>query len=229
MLAQAELDGSALECGAHWPSNHEATIALARRGGRPSALHNNCSGKHSGMLSACRFMGVPLESYLKPSHPLQKANLRNLSRFAEIPTSKIPLGVDGCSAPTFAIPLRAMARAIASFAAAPGTPQRVRDAMMAHPAMVGRPCVTLMTAAPGHLLAKGGAEGVYIAAIPKEKKGIAFKVDDGGARAWTHVLHAVLRKLGWLGKEDLDRLRRVADPILKNHAGTAVGEIRVRF
>jgi L-asparaginase II len=120
-----------------------------------------------------------------------------------------------------------MARAVASFSSAPGTPKRVRDAMMAHPAMVGRPCVTLMSAAPGRLLAKGGAEGVYMCGFPGKYAGIALKVEDGNARAWVHVLHAIIRRLGWLAKEDLTRLSRAADPDLKNHAGRRVGEIRV--
>src|SRR5262249_25758022 len=198
-------------------------------GKEPTAIHNNCSGKHSGMVSATRFMRAPLESYLRPSHPLQKANRNNVARFAEVKPAAIEIGIDGCSAPTFGIPLRAMARAIASFSSSPGTPQRVRDAMMAHPAMVGRPCVTLMSAAPGRLLAKGGAEGVYLCGFPGKDAGIALKVEDGNARAWVHVLYAVIRRLGWLEKDDLARLAKAADPDLKNHAGRRVGEIRVKL
>jgi L-asparaginase II len=174
-------------------------------------------------------MRAPLDTYLQPTHPLQKRNRANVARFAEMKPESIEIGIDGCSAPTFGLPLRAMARAIASFASTPGTPQRVRDAMMAHPAMVGRPCVTLMSAAPGRLLAKGGAEGVYLCGFPGRNAGLALKVEDGNARAWVHVLHAVIRKLGWLGKEDLARLATSADPDLKNHAGRRVGEIRVRI
>jgi L-asparaginase II len=92
---------------------------------------------------------------------------------------------------------------------------------------VGRPCVTLMSAAPGRLLAKGGAEGVYLAGLPGKNAAIALKVHDGAARAWVPVLSAVLRKLGWLEKEDRERLAKVADPVLKNHSGHRVGDIRV--
>ena len=99
--------------------------------------------------------------------------------------------------------------------------------MMAHPVMVGRPCANLMKAAPGRLLAKGGAEGVYLCGFPGRDAGLALKVEDGNARPWVHVLHAVIRKLGWLGKDDLARLATMADPLLKNHAGRSVGGFKV--
>lgn len=229
ILRKSKLGVKNLQCGAHPPSGSRGLRDLIRSGKEPTAIHNNCSGKHSGMVAATKFMRAPLDSYLKPGHPLQKANLRNVARFAEVKPASIELGIDGCSAPTFGIPLRAMARAIAAFSSAPGTPRRVRDAMMAHPAMVGRPCVHVMSAAPGRLVAKGGAEGVYLCGFPGKDAGIALKVEDGNARAWIHVLHAVIRKLGWLEKNDLARLAKTADPVLKNHAGRSVGSIRVRL
>jgi L-asparaginase II len=122
-----------------------------------------------------------------------------------------------------------MARALASFCREPGTPKRVRDAMMAHPAMVGRPCATIMASAPGRILAKAGAEGVYVCGFPGLDAGLALKVEDGNARAWLPVLHAVLRTLGWLKGENLKGLARAASPDLKNHAGLRVGTIRVVF
>ncbi len=227
VLKKSKLRPNALQCGVHPPSGPRAQRDLARTGKPPTVLHNNCSGKHSGMLAASRFMRAPLDSYLKPGHPLQKANLRNLQRFSG--TKKIGLGVDGCSAPTFALPLRAIARALASFCEEPGTPKRVRDAMMAHPLMIGRPCSTIMGAAPGRILAKAGAEGVYVCGFPGRDAGLALKVEDGGTRAWLPVLHAVIRKLGWLEKGDLAGLGKAASTTLRNHAGLVVGEIRVRF
>jgi L-asparaginase II len=227
ILRKAKLKPGALRCGVHPPGSLQAQRELARAGGKPTVLHNNCSGKHAGMLAASRFMGAPLDRYLKPAHPLQKANLRNLERFSG--TRKIALGVDGCSAPTFALPLRAMARALASFCDEPGTPKRVRDAMMEHPRMVGRPCSTIMAAAPGRILAKAGAEGVYVCGFPGRQAGVALKVEDGGARAWLPVLHAVIGSLGWLEKAELSALAEAAPMRLFNHAGLRVGEIRVRL
>src|SRR5579872_6366236 len=98
ILKKSKLRANLLQCGVHPPSSPRAQRELARSGKQPTVLHNNCSGKHSGMLAASQFMGAPLDTYLKPAHPLQKANLRNLERFSG--TRKIPLGIDGCSAPT---------------------------------------------------------------------------------------------------------------------------------
>ena len=227
ILKKSKLTVAHLRCGVHPPSGSKGLRELIRSGKEPTAIHNNCSGKHSGMVAATRFMRAPLETYLHPTHPLQKANVRNIARFAGVKPASLSIGIDGCSAPTFGLPLRAMARAIASFSSEPGTPKRVRDAMMAHPAMVGRPCMTLMSAAPGRLVAKGGAEGVYLCGFPGRDAGLALKVEDGNARAWAPVIHAVIRKLGWLDKDDLARLAKTADPVLKNHAGRSVGDVRV--
>ena len=227
ILKKAKLKVSDLQCGAHPPSGSRGLRELIRSGQEPTAIHNNCSGKHSGMLAATRFMEAPLESYLRPTHPLQKGNVRNLARFAGLKPSEIRLGVDGCSAPTFGLTLRAMARALAAFTSEPGTPKRVRDAMMAHSVMVGRPCATIMSAAPGRILAKCGAEGVYVCGFPGRDAGLALKVHDGNARPWVPLLHAVIRALGWLDKEDLARLGKAADRVIKNHAGRVVGDIRV--
>jgi L-asparaginase II len=227
ILAKAKLRVSQLQCGAHPPIGSRGLRELIRRGQEPTAIHNNCSGKHAGMLAATRFMRAPLDSYLKPSHPLQVANRKNVARFAGMKPAAIEIGIDGCSAPTFGLPLRAMARAMAAFTSEPGTPQRVRDAMMTHPTMVGRPCATLMASAPGRILGKVGAEGVYVCGFPGRDAGFALKVHDGGARAFLPILHAVIRKLGWLEKEELARLAKAADGVLKNHAGRVVGEVRV--
>ena len=229
ILRKSDVKAQALQCGVHVPSGPKAQRELARSGKPPTVLHNNCSGKHAGMLAASRFMRAPLDTYLRPAHPLQKNNLRNLSRFSGVPAGKILVGVDGCSAPTFAVPLLAAARAFASFCAEPGTPKRVRDAMMAHPAMVGRPCATIMASAPGRILAKAGAEGVYVCGFPGRDAGLALKVEDGNPRPWLPVLNAVLRKLGWLEGRDLAALGKAASPVLKNHAGLRVGEVRVVF
>jgi len=227
MLRKATLTPAALRCGIHMPSGPKAARDLIRRGKKPTVLHNNCSGKHAGMVAAATYLRAPLGTYLKPSHPLQRANLRNLERFTGLRASKIPIGVDGCSAPTYALPLRAVARAVAAFCATPGTPRRIRDAMMAHPAMVGRPCATIMAVAPGRLIAKAGAEGMYILGFPGRNAALALKVQDGNPRAWLPVLHAVLRRLGWLERPELARLGLAASTVVRNHAGVSVGEIRV--
>lgn len=218
ILRKAGLTPAALRCGIHPPTSPKALQALYRARREPDVLHNNCSGKHSGMVAAAKHLGARLETYLDPAHPLQKRNLATIARFSGMPAGRIGLGTDGCSAPTFALPLRAMARAMSAFVEEEGSARRVREAMMAHPSMVGRPCVNLMSAAPGRILAKGGAEGVYLLGLPGKGIGVAIKVADGNARPWTAVLAAILRKFG-LGKP--------ADLAIRNHAGIEVGEVRV--
>lgn len=227
ILRKAGLAPAALRCGTHAPSSPGALQALYRSRMEPDVLHNNCSGKHSGMVSATKHLGAKLDRYLDPSHPLQKRNLATVARFSGVAVGRIGLGTDGCSAPTFALPLSAMARAIAAFGLEGGSARRVREAMMAHPSMVGRPCASLMSAAPGRIVAKGGAEGVYLCGLPGRGIGLALKVEDGNARPWARLLAALFGKLGLLGKADLASLGKASDPVIRNHAGLEVGEIRV--
>jgi L-asparaginase II len=226
ILRKAGVEADALRCGVHPPGSARALRELHASGLEPGVLHNNCSGKHAGMLAAAKHSGWPLDSYLSPQHPLQKANLKNVGDFASLRARRIVVATDGCSAPTFALPLASAARAIAVFAQAGGSARRVREAMMAHPMMVGRPCGALMSAAPGRILGKIGAEGVYVCALPARGAGIALKVSDGNARAIPVLLAAIFRKLKLLSKADLAAVDRMADPVLKNHAGVAVGELR---
>jgi L-asparaginase II len=230
ILRKARVPVRALRCGSHPPLSARGLRELYGAGREPTPLHNNCSGKHAGMLAAARRLGAPLEGYLDPDHPVQRANLRAVARFTGVAARAIRIGIDGCSAPTFAVPLRALARAGAEFAgAADPSARRVREAMAAHPDRVGRPCALLLSAAPGRILAKGGAEGVYLCAVPARRAGIALKIVDGNVRPVVHVLAALFRKLGLLEGEDLARVAKAADPVLRNHAGLAVGEVRVRL
>ncbi len=227
ILEKAGVGVERLQCGAHPPLSSKALKELYRAGGEPTALHNNCSGKHAGMLAAAKKMGAPLETYLDPAHPLQKANRAAVAHGCGVRSVK--LGIDGCSAPNFAVPLEAMARGIAAYAVADGAPRRLREAMMAHPVMVGRPCVGVMGAAPGKLVAKAGAEGVYLVGLPESGVGMALKCLDGASRPLLHVLAAVVKKLRLLPKKDVAALTALADPLLKNHAGLSVGSVEVRI
>jgi L-asparaginase II len=227
MLRKAGLGPETLRCGTHPPSSARALKALYRSRKEPTVLHNNCSGKHSGMVSATRHLGADLKTYLNPSHPLQRRNVATVSRFSGVPARRIGLGTDGCSAPTFAIPLAAMARGIALLALEDGPARRVRESMMAHPGMVGRPCVNVMSAAPGRIVAKGGAEGVYLCGLVGRGIGVALKVEDGSARPWLPLVASVFARLKLLPRGDLARLENASDRVLRNHAGLSVGEIRV--
>jgi len=228
ILAKAGLEPGYLRCGVHAPSSPKAQKALSASGQEPTALHNNCSGKHAGMLAAAKKLQAPLDAYLAPGHRLQRMNRANLARVCDVPVASIGLGVDGCSAPTFAVPLMAAARAASALATERGSLGRIREAMMAHPIMVGRPCAGVMAAAPGLVVAKAGAEGVYLAGFPESGVGVALKCDDGAARPLLHVLAAVARRLRLVPPAGLKALAALADPVLRNHAGLRVGEVLVK-
>ena len=222
-----------LECGAHPPSHASSANALARAGTAPTPLHNNCSGKHAGMLNLAKHLGVETKGYIRPDHPVQQTisdAVADMTGVSPLPTPAI----DGCGIPTFAIPPVNLAKAMAKFARPEGLGSAQRDAcrrlataMMQHPEMVageGRPCTLIMQAIPG-LVAKTGAEGVYCAASPDHRFGVALKVEDGATRASSVALMALLDRLGLVDAEAMERLQNVVRPTLRNHAGTVVGHI----
>lgn len=237
MLEKAGLDGGALECGAHWPTNHAATVALARSGASPSALHNNCSGKHSGFLCTCRHAGLDHHGYVKAGHALQEMVRGALEEVTEAAHGEDNRGTDGCSIPTYAVPLRNLARAFARMATGQGLgPQRARaakrllSACMAEAFLVSgtdRADKALMSAAPGRVFVKTGAEGVYCAALPELGLGIALKCDDGAGRAAEAMIAAVLARLVAPSDQSLAaRLGGLANPVLKNWNGIEVAGLR---
>jgi len=210
-----------LACGPHPPRHEPTSQEMLRRGEKPSRLHNNCSGKHTGFLTVATHLGMSISGYEHLEHPVQQAVLTSLRALSGV--AEPGVGVDGCAAANFALPLAAFARALAAMAAG-GTPgaARIVKAMTAHPELVagtGRSCTALMRAAAGKAAVKIGAEGVYAGMIPDHGLGIAVKIDDGAGRASEIVIAAVLEKLGLIGGE----LVRFA---VLNTRGDTVGERR---
>jgi len=236
MLARASLDEHALECGTHWPSNQEAMIALARSGGRPSALHNNCSGKHAGFLCTCRHMRINHPGYVGPDHPYQEAIRRTMQEVTGAEHGERNRGIDGCSIPTYAVPLKSLATGFARMATGKGfssdraaAARRLFAACMAEPFYVagtGRADVRLMDAAPGRIFVKSGAEAVYCAAVPELGLGIALKCDDGQGRASEVAVAAVLSKLFERDGAVRTALADLVEPQLSNWRGIHVGGLR---
>ncbi len=236
MLEKAGLDASALECGAHWPMNQAATVALARSGASPSALHNNCSGKHSGFLCTCAHAGMNHHGYVKADHALQDMVRGALEDVTGAAHGEENRGTDGCSIPTYAVPLRNLARAFARMATGrgfgpqrAGAARRLLAACMAEPFLVsgtGKADMALMQAAPGRIFAKTGAEGVYCAALPELGLGIALKCDDGAARGAEVMVAAVLAKLLSGDEAVAARLAELANPTIDNRVGAKVGALR---
>lgn len=232
ILAKAEMHEPDLACGPHPPMHVPSAEALRRAGVKPSRIHNNCSGKHSGLLAFTRQSGWQTRGYHEIDHPTQQRILTTLSKWMDVPAEDIEYAVDGCGLPTFAIPLDAVACGCARFAAAAAdgqpAPARLFQAMTEHPEYVAgtdRLCTDLMRAAGGSLFAKVGAEGFYCAGIPSQRLGIAIKVEDGATRASEPALIATLRDLNALGAAEVARLSRYAEPPILNTRGEVVGSI----
>lgn len=236
ILDKVGLEPALLQCGPHEPFHPPATAALRESGEPVTALHNNCSGKHAGMLAVCHAHGWPLATYCEPDHPLQRRILRRLSELAGVEEASIGVAIDGCGAPTFALPVSAMALAFARLARADGergdeqarAVGTVFDAMAANPwyvAGAGRLCSDLMSRAGRKVVVKTGAEGVYVAALREAGRGIALKVGDGAKRAQDPALVALLAGAGVLDGEDLKALAPYAHPVVHNRGGIEVGRI----
>lgn len=235
-----------LLCGSHRPLGEETAAAEEFAGVSWSALHNNCSGKHAGMLLACRLLGFDPAGYIAADHPLQRRIAGELAALLGLPESFSPCGIDGCSAPTFVLPLALLARAFACLAApAAATAASARKddraaalgrlcaAMGEQPEMVagpGRFTTALIAATAGRLVGKEGAEGVYVVAARGPRPlGIALKIADGSERCRDVVVLELLARLGLLDELERRALAAYDRPVVRNHRGTAVGEIAADF
>ncbi|RGP36263.1 asparaginase [Pseudotabrizicola alkalilacus] len=222
-----------LRCGSHEPYDREERNRLIRAGEGPCQLHNNCSGKHCGFLTATQHMKAGPE-YVEVDHPLQRA-IRQATE--EVTGETVAgYGIDGCSAPNFAMSLTGLARAMQRFAAARDTGDarqramaRLRDAMAAYPEMVageGRACTELMRAMGGRVAIKTGAEAVFVAMLPEQKLGVALKIADGGTRAAEAAVVALLVRLGVLEPEHPMAQKRLPG-VQRNWRGIETGELRL--
>ena len=232
-LAGLGLAEGDLRCGSHEPYDREERNRLIRADEAPCQLHNNCSGKHCGFLTASQHMKAGPE-YVEIDHPLQRA----IKAATEEVTGETVAGygIDGCSAPNFAMSLAGLARAMQGFAAARDTGDarqrammRLRNAMAAHPDMVageGRACTELMRAMGGRVSIKTGAEAVFVAMIPEQKIGIALKIADGATRASEAAVVALLVRLGVLAADHPMAQKRLPG-VQKNWRGLETGEVRL--
>ena len=219
-----------LQCGVHVPLGEAVASSLAARGEKPSVLHNNCSGKHAGILAASVNRGWPLESYLDPGHPHQQSTFATLAQWADLQPDRLLVGIDGCSAPNLAMPVFNMARMYANLIASQETtPHRIVLAFVKHPEMIageGRFDTDIMRVTRGRILAKTGAEGIECLAIDgPEPLGMAVKITDGSARAIAPVVVAVLEKLQVLNAEEAEQLSSYKRSPQSNHRGLATGWI----
>lgn len=243
MLAKAGLDVGALECGTHWPLLDTEARALAAAGRAPDALNNNCSGKHAGFLClACAMHGGKslrgfAKGYVMPGHPVMREVTAALQATTGFDLAAAPRATDGCSIPTYAVPLRHLALAFARVATGIGlsadharAAQRLRAAVAKAPFMVagtGRFDTRVMERLGEKAFCKVGAEGVYCAALPGRGLGVAIKIDDGNnARAAEVAMAAVIEAFVALDDADTAFVHGFSDAAMVNWNGIEVGRLR---
>ncbi|MCB1386909.1 MAG: asparaginase [Nitratireductor sp.] len=243
MLAAAGLTPACLECGAQWPHHHRDVAALVLAGEKAGAIHNNCSGKHSGFLAFAAHAGLETRGYVRFGSPVQKEIAAVLEAVTGARHGEDNYGIDGCSIPTYEIPLAALASAYARFGVGRDDGRhrsaamlRLRDACMSHPDHIcgtGAFDTAMMRAMKGRVFTKIGAEGVFTIAIPELGLGAALKCRDGNARAaevacaW--LVYSLLQQAeSELEPDQLNTLKRLRQPQLENRNAITVGELRIR-
>lgn len=256
--AKAGIHESDLQCGVHMPGDVAAYKALIKHDERPTPNRNNCSGKHSGMLAHAKMRGLPLENYLDNSHPVQQDILSTFAEMCEYPRDQVELGIDGCSAPNFAVPLCNAALGFARLCdpqdlgdARAQACAQITSAMTAYPEMVsgkGKFDTLMMQVGAGRIVCKGGAEGfMALGLMPgvlgagSRGIGIAFKVSDGDLSIRSLELESrnrvrpaaaleILRQIEALSAAQLQELAQFGPALpIRNHRGLVVGEERPAF
>jgi L-asparaginase II len=235
MLARAGLAEPDLECGSHWPGGDEAARALARTGRMPNQLHNNCSGKHAGFLCTCVHEGAATRGYVGRKHASQRWVADAMEAVTGAAHGEANMATDGCSIPTYAVPIRSLALGFARMATGTGLPpqraaaaSRILAACMAHPfevAGTGKADTRFMQGGAGRVFVKTGAEGVYCAALPDLGLGIALKCDDGNSRGAEVMVAATIARL-LRGDALGDRFASLARPPVETRKGDVVGTLR---
>lgn len=229
LLGRCGLDDDALSCGPQLPYDEQSARRLLASGVEPGRIHNNCSGKHAGMLAVCVVRGWPATGYADAAHPLQAEIREVMGGFGGVDLATAPAGIDGCGLTTYGLPLHVLARMFAAAAADPGF-QRCQAAMAAHPHLVagrGRFDTAVLAAAGSSVTVKGGGAAVWVAVRCPAGPAVAIKLESGDATAMPVVALGALGALGWIGAEvlagnALARFRRLA---MRNWAGEVVGSV----
>ncbi|UUX48321.1 asparaginase [Nisaea acidiphila] len=235
-LGRLGLSVDDLECGPQLPYSQSAAHALIKAGTEPTRAHNNCSGKHSGMLTTAVHLGEPTKGYTGADHPVQTRLIELIGEMGEMDLSQTARGVDGCGIPVFGAPLRGIAYAMARFAAPDklgaeraAACRRIAKACAANPLMLsgtGSFNSVVLAETGETCLLKGGAEGYYTASIPAKGYGVAIKIDDGAGRASQAAVLAVLVHLGVIDAVQKSRIEAACSQEVRNWAGRLVGVIR---
>jgi len=238
LLNRLGLSVKDLQCGAHEPGDIGVRRALMSAGEEPTALHNNCSGKHAGFLALSKHLGEPPSAYLDPDGAVQTLVRRAISEMCGLDAETLTRGTDGCSAPTYRLPLRSMGMAFARVVDPSGlSPERraaceqMTAAVAANPILIagsqGRICTELSRVTSGRLFPKIGAEGVYAVGDRGSGRALSVKIDDGGKRALHALVVELLSRFEMIDDSEARALESWAHRDLKNHAGLTVGRTEV--
>ena len=220
-----------LHCGVSAPLDRKAADQLRQAGMKPTVLNHPCSGKHLGMVAACRAMGWAVEGYEHFDHPLQRLVVDRLADLTDCPKEQIAVALDGCSVPTFGLTLRQVALGYARL----GTVENaalasIRAAMRAHPVLMsghGRMDTALMQVTNGRLLAKDGSEGMVAISLPEAGYGLVIKISDGATRALMPIVTELLARFDFITTEEAAQLRTAYPTSLKIHTGEQAGTLKV--
>jgi len=238
LLARLGLAERHLQCGPQPPSDPEARRMLRERGARPGALHNNCSGKHAGFLALALHLGVPVERYLDPESAGQRLVRQAVADLSGVAAAELGQAVDGCSAPTFRMPLRALATAFARVANPAGLAparraacERMTAAVARFPERIAgrheRLCTDIARVTGGRLFPKIGGEAVYAVGVRGAGRALAVKIDDGATRGLHALVVDLLRRLGCASGEELEALTAWEARRIRNWAGLEIGRTEV--
>ncbi|MFF2155710.1 asparaginase [Paenibacillus chitinolyticus] len=239
ILAKAGAAADDLQCGTHYPFHKPTSRQMRQEGEAPTPLHNNCSGKHSGMLSLAAKLGVSTEHYMSPEHPVQRQMLQAVAEMAGLAPEEIPLGVDGCGVPVFGLAINRLALAYARLGKPDGLSaeradacRRIIAAIRQEPSYLAgsdRFDTRLAEATGGRIIGKMGAEGLFAVTVPDEGLGLVLKIEDGAQRALYCAMFEALVQLGLLHPGEMEALAEFREPKVTNWQGTVVGSIQADF
>lgn len=236
MLEKIGLDKSYLKCGAHLPFNPEAKKYMEENNIPAEAIHNNCSGKHTGMLATAVLLGADLDSYYKIDSPVQKRILETIAKICDIDKDKIEIGVDGCGVPVHAMPLKTFAYGMARMGDPESLPEEMQEpAKLITESISNNPVFTsgsdridyhLIEKSGGKMIVKSGANGYYGGYIPEKKWGFAIKTYDGNTNNRNIVVVDFRKKIGMIDQADYEFFDQLVATPIKNHRGEIVGDVK---
>jgi L-asparaginase II len=228
-LQRLNLNEENLRCGVQAPSRDAMRDTLIREHQLPHRGHNNCSGKHSGLLSVCKFKNYDIKNYDLMEHPVQQDLVKILSDIYEYDLSSSPYGIDGCGIPTIALPLYNLALAYINFSKL-HSGKLILEAIAKYPELISgdaTACTEVTRATNGRVFAKTGAEGVFCAFSPADNIYLSLKVRDGGTRAAYFATLTLLKNFGCFTPSEENILEKFLKPKIKNWEGLVVGELRM--